>query len=92
MFSVLEKRVWTYMREVVALKHALGPANLTSEHVDHLEAWVQLHKIPMGALTNQGIEMLASKVGPPLSEVQEIQVNGQRCLKINLLIPVKTPL
>jgi Domain of unknown function (DUF4283) len=90
LYAVIDRGVWSYRNEVVAPRQAQGPESLIT--VSDMEVWVQMHHVLAEAFTEQGLVMLAGKIGTPISEVREVFINGDKCYKIKVKCPIKDPL
>jgi Domain of unknown function (DUF4283) len=90
--KLITRGSWNYRADLVALKKAEGPSDLNSEFVQSMELWVQLHRVPPEVFSEEGLAMLAMKVGTPMSDVQRVMIGGQRCYKVKVILPIKAPL
>lgn len=90
---VLGRGIWTYKQDVVALKRIQGQADLGKPEVKQMELWCQWHRIPHESVTHEGLLMVAqSKVGVPLSDVEETFLGGQKFYRNNMLLPIDAAL
>lgn len=88
LLRIMNKGVWTYRTEVVAIQRVRGSADLARPMVRNIEVWVQWHGIPLEAITNEGLLTVSNRIGKPLSEVHEGFVNGNKFFRIKTLIPI----
>jgi Domain of unknown function (DUF4283) len=92
MQTTLDKGSWSYKTDIVALRPAHAPGDLTADYVQSLEIWVQLHQLPPEALTTEGIGIMMGSLGTLLSEVSEFFYNGKKVYKAKVLFPLGQPL
>jgi Domain of unknown function (DUF4283) len=92
MYNVLDKGIWTYRTELVALRRATKPADLTQEFVHSAELVVQLHNIPPETFSPQGIYHMMESTGTVLTEVSDFLLNGKKVYRAKVLLPLNQPL
>lgn len=74
------------------LKRKPTQSDLTSPHVPDMETWVQLHNIPAGTITGEGIQLLATDLGTPMTEPTASFIDGNKYYKIKVLMPMEKPI
>lgn len=92
LLHVLHRGLWTYREDAIAIRRAHGPSDLESPKVDRVEITTQWHQIPLEIVKKEGIMLLAEEVGTPISEVTEVFIEGSRCYKIKISVPIDKPL
>jgi Domain of unknown function (DUF4283)/Zinc knuckle len=92
MHNVLNKGIWTYRTELVALRRATKPADLTQEFVHSAELVVQLHNIPPETFSPQGIYLMMESTGTVLTEVSDFLLNEKKVYRAKVLLPLNQPL
>lgn len=62
--------------------------DLQLPQVQRMKVWVQFHKLPPIALSQEGILMLARELGTPVSKVKEGLVHNSKFYRIRIMMPV----
>lgn len=83
---------WTYRGDLVAHRRVTTHSDLQPKHIDFATIWVQLHNLPVNCLTEEGIDIVASELGTPVSPSVEGFVNGRRFFKVKVMISLSKPL
>ena len=89
---VINRGLWNYREDVIAIKRVQGPEDLEAPKVDHIEINTQWHHIPTEAVKKEGVRLMAEQIGQPISEVTETCVSGNRVYKVRMLLPLDKPL
>lgn len=85
----MQRGIWSYRGDAVILEKLSSQPDMTQPLVQNMEVWVQCHGIPLDAITNEGIIMLAeTKLGTMLSEPIDTFLGGQKFYRIKMLLPV----
>lgn len=92
LLRVMNRGVWTYRGEIVAIQRIRGPTDLIRPQVWNLEVWVQWHGIPLESITKEGLVEISTRVGKPRSEVYEAFANGKKFFRIKMMIPIEAKL
>lgn len=88
---VLYEGPWIYRQDLVAISTCESQLHL-SQPIEKAELWIQFHKVDMDSLTQEGLILLAKKVGEPLSDPICASVNGKRCFRVRMLVSILGPL
>jgi hypothetical protein len=62
MLAISDKEVWTYKGDTLVLKLPRGLGDLTTEFVDTIEIWLQLHHVPPTIFTTEGLKLLTEQI------------------------------
>lgn len=89
---VMQRAIWTYKMDVDILKRVNGPTKLEQPRVDMAKVWTQWHRVPLAALSKEGIIILAHRLGTPLYEPVELFTGGNKFYKIKVLLNIKEKL
>lgn len=92
LLRILNKGIWNYRGEVVALQRVRDQSDILNPSVTHMEMWTQMHRIPHRIVSNEGIKIIAQSVAPTLSQVSETFVGGSKHYKVKLKLPIDLPL
>lgn len=83
---------WTYRGDVVASSRVASQADLKPGHIGVVNVWVQMHNIPVNSLTEEGILMLAAKIGTTVTPPVEGFVGGSHFAKVKVTLNISQPL
>lgn len=83
---------WTYRGDLVAHRRVATHSDLQPKHIGFANLWVQLHNLPVNCLTEEGIDIVASELGTPVSPPVEGFVNGRRFFKVKVMVSLTKPL
>lgn len=83
---------WTYRGDLVALQQVHSQSDVHMGHISHAPLYVQLFNLPVNCIKNEGVDIIARKLGQPLSPPAEGFVGGKRFIKIKVLINITEPL
>lgn len=78
--------------DAIAIRRAHGPEDLEDPKVTSIEINTQWHRIPAGAVKNEGVVAMAEQIGTTLTEVTNSCIAGNRVYKVKLLLPIEKPL
>lgn len=92
LFSVSLGGLWTYRGDLVAFRKVSSHSDLHPTHIGFAKLWVQLHSLPLNSLTEEGLDILGSQIGTPVSPSVDGFVNGLRFVKIKILVQLDKPL
>lgn len=62
------------------------------DSITHADLWVQFHNVPVAALNEAGLIIMAKEVGMPLTPPMEGFVGGKRFIKFKLSVDITKPL
>ncbi|XP_021993296.1 uncharacterized protein LOC110890040 [Helianthus annuus] len=65
MEQLLEDGPWMIRNVPIILKQWSSSANVTKEEITEIPVWVKMHEVPLPAFTEDGLSLLASKIGVP---------------------------
>jgi Domain of unknown function (DUF4283) len=86
LWATIDKGIWNYRNEVVVVQKGESTTDLEEDKVQRLKLWVQMHNLPHRVLTLEGVGLLFSEVGPLLSEIKDIRVNGKAAYKAKVTL------
>lgn len=92
LFSVSLGGPWTYRGDLVAFRKVSSHSDLHPAHIGFAKLWVQLHSLPLNSLTEEGLDIIGSQIGTPVSPPVDGFVNGLRFVKIKILVQLDKPL
>lgn len=93
--KVLSGGVWTYQGDLVATRSVGSHKDLSPEHIQEANVWVQFYNLPVNSLNEEGLAILASTVGKPASPTVDAVhgfLNGRRFVKIKVTVNLNEPL
>lgn len=83
---------WTFKGDLVAFRTVKSHEELHSPDFKRAQLWVQFFNIPLNAFAEEGLLILGSEVGIPVSRPVEGFVEGKRFHKIKVSIDLLKPL
>lgn len=82
---------WTYRGDLVAMATVKSHTELVPETADTADVWVQFYQIPVNSMKEEGLLMLARKLGTPISSPIDGFVNGKPFTKCKIQIRIADP-
>lgn len=92
METALTTGPWTFRGDLVAFHSVTSHEELQPSTVRFAQLWVQLFNLPINAFSDEGILLVAQKVGTPLSMPFEGYVGGKRFTKVKVQVDLSKPL
>ncbi|KAJ4812575.1 hypothetical protein LUZ62_025141 [Rhynchospora pubera] len=92
LLQVMAKGTFRCNKDMVVMRLAVGPEDLTDPQINEFECWVELHGIPPESVDHTGIELVFKEVGTPISEYKSFYWAGQKVYKRKLLVDLRQPL
>lgn len=77
---------WTFRGDLVAIRKANSQADLNPNHINRAELWVQFYHIPVNQINEEGVLIIAGKIGMPVSLPIEGYVGGKRFIKVKIIL------
>lgn len=84
--------IWTFRGDLVAPRRVTSQLDLHEGHIVFANLWVQFFNIPLNSLTDEGIDILAQKIGTPVSPPVEGFIGGRRFTKVRVMVHLNKPL
>lgn len=75
---MLDRGSWLFRNDVVTVKQLEGPTDLNEFEIQHVETWVQFHRLPLEAMSPKRLLMVARKIGMLMSDVREAYTAGRK--------------
>lgn len=83
---------WSFRGDIVALKSVKSQKDLAPNHIDSAALWVQFYNLPINALKEEGLDIMAHEIGKPVSTPVHGFTGGRRFVKFKVIVPLDKPL
>lgn len=84
MHTVLDDAPWNYRTDLVAVKSAYSPADLTPDFITHSNLWLELHNVPLVVVSMHEAQLIVAEAVYPIFEVREGFMVGRRFLRVKV--------
>lgn len=91
---VRRKEPWFILNHMLSLQEWRRGSVVTEVDFSHVPFWVQLHGIPLGAMSENNAIRIVTQIGDPL-EVEEWRVEGcmlRSFMRVRVMVNVRKPL
>lgn len=88
MNQVFNRGIWTYRGDVVALKRVENAHELIAPTIEHMDIWIQYHRVPPRSVSTDGVLLMARQIGVPTSGVIATTMGGNKFYRIKTRIPI----
>lgn len=82
---------WTFRGDIVATRQVSSHLDLSPDHIKFADVWVQLYNIPVNSVNGEGLDIIGSEIGTPVSLPTEGFSGGRRFVKMKIKIDIQKP-